>query len=265
MRQHRRAPIAATRHDPWWNYLGAFTQRTVTVDGVPRTLLTLKGNGDLIVLGDLWADLWMCGCGATGGDAIPGVKAGDGGGGGYWLQALDLKLATCPVTVPKTPSGATLFMGLQAASAKGKAGGSGGGAGGMIGSAVTGGAGSGASGATPFGLTALFQPHCAGGGGGGFHGGSSGVHSPGGHGGGSGASGGSSVPGTGLLGGAGGVSGGGLGGDGFTGAPTAYAHGVYGGTTQYGSGGGGGGGGLDAESPGLGGAGTQGIVYLLLK
>ncbi len=84
---------------PWWGFSGKHAVRTVTVNGEPRTLIQITGNGTLTTIGDVHADVWMCGTGAPGGDAQVGVKGGDGGGGAYVASRNNMRLVTGPCGV----------------------------------------------------------------------------------------------------------------------------------------------------------------------
>lgn len=75
---------------PWWRFDGTHAESTVTVGGQARTLVKITASGKLTIVGDVYADVWMCGCGAPGGDAQVGVKGGDGGGGAYAAEQSNL-------------------------------------------------------------------------------------------------------------------------------------------------------------------------------
>lgn len=249
--------------ETWWGYSGTHTAETVTVDGAQRTLVTIKRSGQLTVIGPLDADVWMCGCGASGGVGIPGTKAGDGGAGAKCAQALGMRLVTGAMNVAQTVYETTMYQGMSAASATSKSGGTGGGGGAAANVANEGGTGDGVA-KVPFGLTALFSAHCAGGGGGGFRG-ETVYGGTGGAGGTNGGSGGASTRAMTYNFGAGGAVGGGAGGVGHNSTPAATNNGGNATQTQYGSGGGGGGSGLNATAASTGGQGAPGIIYLLLK
>lgn len=257
---HVRGAVGAGGGD-WWLYSGQHTVSVVEVDGVSRTLVTLKKTGVLTVCGEVRADVWMCGCGAEGGSGVAGVKAGDGGAGARYVAAQGVKLGTGAVTVAASVAGPTRFAGLVADSALAKHGGSGGGAGAMLGGVVAGGTGDGVMGTVPFGLEGFFGLHCVGGSGGGFDGGGTTWTGTGGVGGRDGADGGDSVAGTEKpLGGAGPIAGG----EGFSGAVVAAANGQSAPPDSYGCGGGGAGSGVSAAGTAVGGLGSAGVVYLLL-
>lgn len=245
----------------WLGYNAMHTVREIVVDGVPRRLVTITQSGMLTIVGDVQADVWMCGAGGDGSDGMAGVKGGDGGGGGYVVQQQALALRSGPVTIATTSYGGTMMQGLTAVSGSAKNGGCGGGAGAMPGSAVNlGGTGDGLANKVPFGLADVFEAHCGGGGGGGFMGGGAG-----GAGGSQGGNGGAYVTGTTCGGGKGGAFGGGYGGTGFDGAKPGNGNGFSPLNLPFGAGGGGGGSGLNAAEVGSGAKGGQGVVYLLLK
>lgn len=255
MRMSRRRALGKAYEAASWRYSGAHTVMQVTVDGASRQLVKLTGSGTLTVTGEVLADVWMCGCGATGGSGVPGVKGGDGGGGAYVALRTAMRLESGPVTISTSAGGKTMYADLSASGGSAKNGGSGGGGGAMIGGAVVpGGSGDGAADKVPFGLTALFTPHCAGGGGGGFDGGTGGA------GGSQGTAGGNSAAGGSAAGGKGGYEGGGAGGIG--GATPDYGANAL--QRCPGAGGGGGGSGIAASSAASGGLGAPGVAYFLL-
>lgn len=149
------------------SYSGAYTTSEVTMDGVKYTLYTLTGSGTLVLKGRGKARVWMCGGGANGrggtytspNRAYPGA----GGGGGYTLEG-ELASGTYTVQIGSA-QGTTSFAHakgdiLSAAGATSANGASGGGAA----DGRTSGTGKGIS-TYPFGITSLYA-HSAGGGGG---------------------------------------------------------------------------------------------------
>lgn len=232
-------------------YTGTHTTESYTLGGKAYTLYKITGSGTLMVKGKAkGVGIWLCGGGAN------GDKGGYGGAGAYCAQIDDAKLKGNYVVTVGAAQGATSFGELlTTAAVSGRNGGTGGGGAGT---------GDGKS-KYPFGDTAAFAPHCAGGGSGagercvgqdgdynwsvwpitGYRGGTNG---------GNGANTGSS-----SSGGAGGNRGGGNGGYKARGSNATF----------YGSGAGGGG--VDWDPYGSqgytntefsGGAGYQGIVYL---
>ena len=149
-------------------YSGAYTTKTITVNGVQYTLYTITGSGTLTVKGkdQSGVGIWLCGGGNS-------SSNGYGGGGGYFAQNASYTLAkgTYTVTVGAA-KGTTTFAKagtnvLTAAGSTNQNGSSGGGgAPGYRGSQYNGGTGSGTS-TRPFGDSTNFTSlPCAGGGGG---------------------------------------------------------------------------------------------------
>lgn len=149
-------------------YSGAYTTKTITVNGSRYTLYTITGSGTLTVKGkdQSGVGIWLCGGGNS-------SSNGYGGGGGYFAQNASYTLAkgTYTVTVGAA-KGTTTFAKagtnvLTAAGSTNQNGGSGGGgAPGYRGTTYKGGTGSGTS-TRPFGDSANFASlPCAGGGGG---------------------------------------------------------------------------------------------------
>ena len=271
---------------PRITYTGAYTTQSYTADGKPYTLYTLTGSGTLTVRGRArHAGVWLCGGGAngrTGGsEGNRPADFGKGGAGAYCAQLNDVKLKGDYVVTIGAAQGATSFGSLLSVSAvSGISGGSGGGASSYYAAVYpqTGAPGTGdGQSKYPFGDTTHFDPHCAGGGGGGMYyrgsGNTFGSTEQGGAGGTNGGSGGGTVSGGGngnelgsMAGGSGGNKGGGKGGAASDSSLYGQSY-TYNGAsaTFYGSGGGGGGSHVNAyveASPGYGGAGYQGVVYL---
>ena len=270
---------------PSISYSGTHTVTDYTADGKAYTLYTLTGSGTLSVSGRAkGVDIWLCGGGAngrTGGsrDSRP-ADFGKGGAGAFGAELEDATLSGDYVVAIGAAQGATSFGSLLSVSAvSGISGGSGGGASSYYANVYpqTGAPGTGdGQSKYPFGDTTHFDPHCAGGGGGGMYyrgeGNTFGSTEQGGAGGTNGGGGGTTVSGGGngndlgsMAGGAGGNKGGGNGGS-STDKANSYITTTSGtAATFYGSGGGGGGSHVNAYfemSPGGGGAGYQGVVYM---
>lgn len=260
-------------------YSGAYTTKTITVNGSQYTLYTITGSGTLTVKGkdQSGVGIWLCGGGANGqslyrpGTTTVNPQRGCGGGGGYFTQQLSHTLATGNYIIEIgaaanatriTREGNVIFTAAGATTADGA---SGGGGYGDAYASISGagitlyGPGTGGSASTrPFGDSTNFTSlPCAGGGGscssdsddetGAF------VASTGGHGGSNGASGASATrtdrndakPGS------GGTTGGGAGFPSYYVSDTSSRNASY-----YGSGGGGRGGNA------AGGVGYQGVVFM---
>lgn len=248
-------------------YTGAYTDQTeVTMSGKKYRLLTLTGSGTLTLPEEVTADVWLCNGGNSG-----GTWARSGGGGGYFVQKLSIKLATpvvctigagagenfnsyTPVAGGSTSMG-TITPKAQEASANGASGGGQG--------AIGDNAGSGGGISTvPFEEATLFEPHSAGGGAGGINDTVDDITRGGGVGGSNGANGGARTNNN-YSGGTGGTKGGGTGGDGLK-SSTAVNNNMGKAATYYGSGGGAGGVRVTSsdEYGGSGGAGYQGAIYV---
>ena len=268
-----------------FNYTGEYTSQDVVIDSISYTLYSLTGNGTLSV-GD--ARYWMCGGGSSGqcayGESYSpyGNYSGLGGSGGH-ISTGDLAEGTYEIVIGKGGAIATTVQssndgeattisdGTTTYTAEGgtlNSGGSGGGGNGYVASSTStnysGGTGDGVS-TLPFGIESLGY-HCAGGGGGRAYNYNSdtGVRRVvrGGVGGSNGGDGGTATTSSTDTSGLGGEKGGGQGG---TDSSSISVNG--GSATFYGSGGGGGAyyyPGNNAER-GNGGAGYQGIVYILVK
>lgn len=271
----------------WWNgvlpatYTGEHTVSDVTLNGASYKLFKLTGDGTLTLCAA--AQFWMCGGGASGQRATyaNGRFTGGRGGGGGFITTGNLAAGTYTVAIGQggaaRTSGSSHNAGTAttitdgstthtAAGATNQDGASGGGGVGRsyngsssLSDVLSGGTGQGAS-TIPFGLSNLGK-HCAGGAGGAANSNSGGTRygGAGGSNGEGGASGSTSQPST-TTGypAPGGDQGGGNGG-GITGGAGSAA-------TFYGSGGGGGGiyyPGSDTRY-GDGGAGYQGVAYMLV-
>lgn len=246
------------------SYSGNYTQSVITIDGVAYDLFALTTSGTLTAAVD---EIWMCGGGGCGASGLNVYTSGGGGGGGhikaysgpfsFYLHYVTIGAGCTPKgnrggsTSIEDLTGTVSYAaagGSKGDSYNGGNGGSGGGAGTSSTSNGNSGAGEGIS-TYPFGVTSL-KAHCAGGGGGstrflkGCDGGTNGSDG--------------SNSGT----GAGGEYGGGKGGVYSSSSSDAEnAKGSAG--TFYGAGGGGG---SAINSSGkTGGAGYQGVVYLLIK
>jgi|GEM_PF-6441599 len=80
----------APAYDGKWAYDGAHTTSFVELQGQPKTLVTITGNGFLQIAGDILLDIWMIGGGGAGYFGRYGSSggfAGGGGAGGYtqWI------------------------------------------------------------------------------------------------------------------------------------------------------------------------------------
>ena len=255
-----------------FKYSGEYSVADVTKDSVAYKLYALTSSGTLTL--GVAAQVWGCGGGA-GGQSATASASGGGGGGGYVLEAFNLAVGSYAVTIgaggaASTAGGATSIAGRSAngggigsGTKYGGAGGSGGGASAAndyssYDDVSTGGKGAGVS-TYPFGIADL-NAHCAGGGGSADEyyrykddDGNWNVHgSSGGAGGTDGGDGGGSKAG-GWGSGTGGEYGGGRGATtGYDGKPGTF----------YGAGGGGGSRFHDEYN--IGGAGYQGVVYVLI-
>lgn len=268
---------------PTISYSGAHTITDYTADGKSYTLYTLTGSGTLSVSGRAkGVDIWLCGGGANGraggSDENRPADFGKGGAGAFCAQLDSATLKGDYVVTVGAAQGATSFGSLLSVSAvSGISGGSGGGASSYYAASYpqTGAPGTGdGQSKYPFGDTTHFDPHCAGGGGGGMYyrgyGNTFGSTEQGGAGGTNGGNGGGTVSGGGngnelgsMAGGAGGNKGGGSGGG--TDDDTRFYPDSGTAATFYGSGGGGGGSHVNyyvEKTPGSGGAGYQGVVYM---
>ena len=245
-------------------YSGNYTQSVIIIDRVAYDLFELTTSGSLTANID---EIWMCGGGGCGASGLNASTSGGGGGGGYikaysgpfsfYLYSVTIGAGCKPTgdfggsTRIEDLTGTVSYAaagGSKGLTTDGGDGGSGGGAGASDYSIGNTGAGEGIS-TYPFGVISL-KAHCAGGGGGstrflkGRNGGTNGSDG--------------SNSGT----GAGGEYGGGKGG--------VYSSSSYDAENAKGSAGtfygAGGGGGSAINSKGkTGGAGYQGVVYLLIK
>lgn len=256
------------------SYSGAHTVKEITVNGTTYTQYTITGSGTLTVEG-MYNDaaIWLCGGGANGTNLSSTYDgSGYGGAGAYAASAENQTLSGTYAVTVGAAQGATSFGTLLSVNAvSGRNGGSGGGgAGGYRDpsssstnvSGYGGGSGDGQS-KVPFGDSATFNPHCAGGGGGAYYRGSDLQWFTGGAGGSNGGSGGAGrySDSSSLSGGSGGNYGGGAGGSSSNSGGNGGS-----GARFYGSGGGGGGCKVVpytwSPDSGSGGAGYQGIVYI---
>lgn len=261
---------------PKISYTGTHSTSNITTGGVAYTMYTITGSGTLTVKGKAKnARVWMCGGGASG--ATGGYSGGGLGGGGAFCAQYDSQKLSGTYTIAIAGGGGNSSIsakGNVVFSANGATGANGGTGGG--GTRGEGGTGDGVA-KYPFGDSTSFRCHCAGGGGGsgyyetrydpdnctdhgqGCYGGAGGSN------GGSGGRGSSSNAyiGSTYTSSAGGQVGGGNGGAKSTGTSATF----------YGSGGGGGGveGHTNYDYPYTGkntcyngGAGYQGVVYLLI-
>ena len=263
-------------------YTGNYTVSQVTgADGGAYNLYTLTTAGTLTLVAD--AQVWACGGGGAGRYGNGSARLAGGGGGGGFVTSKIIAPGSYVITIGSGGSGdggvgsATTIGNVVTANGatldsstsryQGGSGGSGGGAGGW--NAASYGIGAGVS-TYPFGIVDL-KAHCAGGGGGTIFRQNT-IAAQGGRGGSNGSNGGSAVSlsttpyvGQIIAGGAGGVYGGGTGGE--TSYQQSFA-GAYSGeaATFYGSGGGGGAElycSSSRDDYGIGGAGYQGVVYIL--
>ena len=256
------------------SYSGTHTVKEITVGGVTYTQYTITGSGTLTVEGTYSdAAIWLCGGGAKGTDLSSSYDdRGTGGAGAYAASAENQTLSGTYAVTVGAAQGATSFGTLLSVNAvSGRNGGSGGGgAGGYRDpsssytnvSGYGGGSGDGQS-KVPFGDSATFNPHCAGGGGGAYYRGSDLQWFTGGAGGSNGGSGGAGrySDSSSLSGGSGGNYGGGAGGSSSNSGGNGGS-----GARFYGSGGGGGGCKVVpytwSPDSGSGGSGYQGVVYI---
>ena len=165
-------------------YTGNMTDEIVTMgDGKQYRLLTLISSGTLSIAQEVKADVWLCGGGAKGGNALTGgPKGGYGGGGGFITQALSQVIANITAVVGAAAGNSSIIGDISLSAACGitinansspdtttVAGASGGGGRGTYywDSSQPGLKGAGVT-TYPFGDTTYFsgKPHCAGGGGG---------------------------------------------------------------------------------------------------
>ena len=280
------------------SYTGDYTVTEVEdEDGSKYYLYALTSSGTLKLNED--TEVWLCGGGAgglsgwrktSGSSSTTTIVRGGGGGGGGYTETGILAADTYVIEIGTGGSsagagsattitdgqGAVVFTAAGGAIGNGTTGGAGGSGGGAAryrsnfgSSAGTAGSGSGVS-TYPFELTSL-SAHCGGGGGGAFRcltylgsGGAGGTN--GGNGGTGSNQTGSSSAGYTASGGAGGTKGGGTGG-GVGSTNSSYTASAGSAATFYGSGGGGGGAYFRSTGSGSaqsGGAGYQGIVYLLV-
>ena len=256
------------------SYSGAHTVKEITVGGVTYTQYPITGSGTLPVEGTYHdAAIWQCGGGANGTNLSSSYDdRGYGGAGAYAASAENQTLSGAYAVTVGAAQGATSFGTLLSVNAvSGRNGGSGGGgAGGYRDpsssstnvSGYGGGSGDGQS-KVPFGDSATFNPHCAGGGGGAYYRGSDLQWFTGGAGGSNGGSGGAGrySDSSSLSGGSGGNYGGGAGGSSSNSGGNGGS-----GARFYGSGGGGGGCKVVpytwSPDSGSGGSGYQGVVYI---
>lgn len=160
-------------------YSGAYTTKTITVNGKSYTLYSFTGSGTLSVSGGKLknADIWACG----GGGSPALIRTSAGGGGGYTAQlngqtlsagqyVITIGAAEAATSITRggtallTANGAPVLSGTSDPN-RGKGGSGGGSTGGYVYSAP----GQGTT-TRPFGDTANFVSiPCAGGGGGGGH------------------------------------------------------------------------------------------------
>lgn len=258
-------------------YTGDMTlTENITIDNNLYNLYTLTSSGTLTLYGN--AQYWACGGGA-GGASSSNYAGGGGGGGGYFTDGTigkgtyAVSIASGSATDTKGESTSvgdaiTADGGKKVSTYDGGNGGSGGGfsyyamSDGVT--SGTGGAGCGSS-TIPFAssnitIETINFPHCAGGGGG-----QCGRKGYSAHGGGTGGSNGAKATGssTNYTGGVGGEKGGGRGGSYNM---SSYAGSVGSDATFYGAGGGGAArGGVSGSYIYAGGAGYQGVVYILIK
>lgn len=146
-------------------YTGDHTTKPLTTGGVTYTLYTLTGSGTLTVKGKIkGARVWLCGGGASGGGG--NSSGGGAGGGGAYCAQYDGQTLSGTYAVFIASSGgnsAITLRGNAVYTANGASGANGGTGGG--GSSGAGGTGDGVA-KYPFGDTTAFSCHCAGGGGG---------------------------------------------------------------------------------------------------
>lgn len=248
---------------PVVTYSGAYTTKTITVNGVQYTLYTITGSGTLTITkkAATGVDLWMCGGGSNG-------QKYRGGGGGYFAQKTGLTMAIgsiYTITIGGAQGTTSIAQGgtsIASASGTTTRNGASGGGGAGANNEKTAGTGGGLS-TRPFGDSVNFPSlPCAGGGGGGdekWSNGAAYAWYPGGDGGTNGGNGtAGAAQSTGSTskdshGGAGGATGGGKGqaGNGSNWAQAA---------TFYGSGGGGGR--ISYEDKTSRAAGYQGVLYI---
>ena len=255
---------------PLVTFSGAHTISDITIDGKAYKLMTMTGSGTLTVAGE-GVRYWMCGGGgnggtssATGSGASWTYYSGAGGGGGYVKTGI-LSGGRWTVLIGSAGSETSMSKGTNTITAGGGADtGAGGTAGGCAQAfayptltvITTYAYGTGVS-TYPFGLVPLYA-HCAGGGSGAF-GQSNPAGKKNGYNGGTNGGDGTTIQSSGTAaGGTGGTKGGG---DGGVGANSASLR-AGGAATFYGAGGGGGG--MWLSSTGTGGAGYQGVAYVLV-
>ena len=155
-----------------YTYTGAHTESEITWEGQAYRLITLTGSGTFTVTsGSAAADIWLCGGGGRGGrgknTSTLNVRGGDGGHGAKAAQLIGQTLSGT-YTVSVAGAGGVSSFGDAVQSASGA--GSGGGPGAYLRDGVTVTKPGDGESKYPFGDTANFYCHCAGGGGGGYGG-----------------------------------------------------------------------------------------------